>query len=128
MGAVSALWSSFALNGYIGKRTWRNVIEDEGNPILGTLVHHAVPFLVVNLVSLSNFELVRSAIDREPHSWVRRNRHMNAVTAMERLVHVTMGLDFPAGNKLGRHCTDNLAARRIVFLDDFLHEWQSDMR
>ena len=47
---------------------WRNVVEYEGDPILGSLVHYAVLFLVVYLVSLPDFELVRSAIDREPDS------------------------------------------------------------
>ena len=48
--------------------TWRNVVEYEGDAILGALVRYAVLFLVVYLVSLPDFELVRSAIDREPDS------------------------------------------------------------
>ena len=71
-----ALGSSFSLAGHVRKRTWRNVVEYECDPILGSLVSHAVLFLVVNLVSLPDFQLVRSAIDREPDFWIGRNRHV----------------------------------------------------
>ena len=128
MGDVSALRPFLSLAGYIGKWAWWNVVEYEGDPILGSLVHYAVLFLVVYLVSLPDFELVRSAIDRETDSWICRNRHMDTVPAMKRLVHVSMRLDFPAGQKLGRHCTNDLAARRIVFFYDFLHDRHSDVR
>ncbi len=71
-------------------RTWRDVVEYEGDAILAALVRYAVLFLVVYLVSLPDFELVRSAIDRKPDSWIRGNRHMDAVPTMKRFVHVTM--------------------------------------
>ncbi len=125
---MSTLRRSDSLLAYIGKRTWRNVVEYEGDPIFGSFVHNAVLFLVVYLISLPDFELVRSAIDCEPDSWIRRNRHMDTVPTMKRFVHVTMRLDFPAGQKLGRHCTNDLAAHRIVLFDDFLNDRHSDVR
>ena len=89
---MSALRPFLSPARYIGKRAWRKVVEYEGDPILGSLVHYAVLFLVVYLVSLPDFELVRSAIDRETDSWIRRNRHMDTVPAMKLIVHVSIRL------------------------------------
>ena len=72
-------------------------------------VDHAVLFLVVYFVGLPDFELVRPAIDREPDFWIRRNRYMDTVRTMKRLVHVTMRLDIPARLKPGCHRTDDFA-------------------
>jgi len=125
---ASALRPFLSLAGHIGKRTRRNVVEYEGDPILGSLVHYAVLFLVVYLVSLPDFELVRFAVDCEPDSWIRCYRHMDTVPTMKRCVYITMRLDFSAGQKLGRHCTNYLAACRIVLFYDFLHDRYSDVR
>ena len=111
-----------------GRGDRRNVVENEGDPILGALVYYAVLFLVVYLVCLPDFELVRSAVDREPDSWIRRNWHMDTVRNMKRLVNVTMRFDILAGPEPGRYRTNDLAAGRIVFLDNFLHDRHSDFR
>jgi len=42
-------------NSQLGKRIWRNVIEYEGDLVLGSPVNHAVLSLVVYLVRLSDF-------------------------------------------------------------------------
>ncbi len=74
---------SYRLAGFIGKRAWRHVIEYEGDAILDSLVDYAVLFLIVYLVRLPDFELVRSAIDREPDFWIRRNGHVDTVRTMK---------------------------------------------
>ena len=66
-----------------GELIRRNVIEDEGDPILGAFVHHAVVFLIVNLIRAADLEFVRPAIDHEAHTVIRRNRHVDAMTAMK---------------------------------------------
>jgi len=61
-----------------------NIVKNESYPIFDALIHHAVSFLIVNLISMPNQKAVRAAINHEPHARIGRNGHMDSVTHMKR--------------------------------------------
>ena len=67
-----------------------NVIEDKCNTILGALVHHRMCFLIIEFVSLADFELVWLTVNHESNSWIRRYRNMDSMSAMKGRVAVDM--------------------------------------
>jgi len=69
---------------------WRDIIEDKCNTVFFTLIHHAVSFLIIDLISLSRFQLVRSAIDHEPDPPIGRDRDVYPVTLVKRWVCIHM--------------------------------------
>ena len=70
---------------------WREVVEDEGDPVFASAVHHAVVFLIVNLVSVTHFESMRTAIDHESDARVGGDGDMNPVSVSESLMGIAMG-------------------------------------
>ncbi len=62
---------------------WREVIENEGDPIVGAFVHHAMVFLIIDLVSLPHLQAVRPAIDHEPYARVSFYGYVDSVPAMK---------------------------------------------
>ena len=53
--AARLIRDSSVTGGYIGKRSWWDVVEYESDPILSSLVSHTVLLLVVYFVSPTDF-------------------------------------------------------------------------
>lgn len=47
---------------------WRNIVENESDPVLGAFIHHAVGLLIVDLVCEAHLKTVWPAINHEPNS------------------------------------------------------------
>ena len=71
----------------------RDVIENKVDPPLVTLVHHAVLFLIVDLIDIADRHFLRSAIDHEAHSRIGVNGNMYAMTVVKRGMLVVVRLD-----------------------------------
>ena len=62
---------------------WGNVVEDKVDASFAALIHHAVLFLVVDLIDVANGHLLWPAVDHEAHPRVSVNRYVDAVTKVE---------------------------------------------
>ena len=111
-----------SLRGLYGERSGWHVIENKGDSIRVALVHHAVFSLVVEFVHLANFELVGAAINHEAYARIRRDWHMNSVTAVKRWVLIDMRFDVAASQQFCSHRPNDRAARRIVLAKNLVHQ------
>jgi hypothetical protein len=100
---------------------WRHVVEDKSDPVFGTLVHHAVVFLVIDFIGLANLQLVRPAIDHETDPGIGGNWDVDPVAPVERRVRIHMRLDLAANQQLGRHGPDDAATRWVTPTNDIVH-------
>lgn len=98
------------------------VVEDKGNPVFAACVHHAVVFLVVDLVSMADFEAMWFSIDHETHAGIGCDRHMDAVAVDEGSMAVAVWCDNATGFELGGHGANDRATGWIVFLEDTMHQ------
>lgn len=83
--------------------------------------------LVIKLVNFPDLELIGTSVDHESDPRVRRNRNVNAVTAMKRRVFVDVRIDATPGQQFCRHRADYRAAFRVVLVDDLVHQRYGDI-
>ena len=62
---------------------WWDVIEDKVDPPLAPVVHHAVLFLVVDFIDVTNGHLLWSSVDHEAYPGVGIDGDVDAVTKVE---------------------------------------------
>ena len=77
----------------------RDVVENKVDTPLVTLVHHAVLFLIVDLIDIADRHFLRSAIDHEAHSGICVNGNMDAMTVVKRGMLVVVRLDDTPASK-----------------------------
>lgn len=114
------MWSSGPDSAlYLG---WRNVVKDNVNSPLVTLIHHTVLLLVVDFVDVSDGHFSWAPINHEPNPWVAINRNMDAVSVVKRRVLVCVGLDNATRFESCRHSPNNGAAGGVMVLQNFVHQ------
>ena len=60
-----------------------NVIENKIDSTFIPFVHHAMLFLVVNFVDVTDGHALGAAVDHEPHSGIGIDRYVDAMAIME---------------------------------------------
>ena len=68
----------------------RHIVKDKGNSVVLTFIHHAVLFLIIDLVSLAHFKAIGFAINHKAHSGIGGNGNMDAMPGMKRGMFIKM--------------------------------------
>ena len=90
-----------SLGGLYSEWSGGHVVENKGDAVLTTFVHHTVFSLIVEFVHLANLELVGATINHEAHARIRGDRDMNPMPAMKRWVVIDMWFDITASQQFG---------------------------
>ena len=80
-----------------------HVVEDEMDAVARALVGDAVRLAVVDFVHAPDFEMMRTAIDREADPRVGRDRHVDAMAAGKGRVRVVVRVDARPGRHAGHY-------------------------
>ena len=75
----------------------RDVIKYECDPVFVALVHHTVRFLIVDLVSFTDFEAVWPTVNHESHTRISAYRHMDSVAMAKGRVSIVVRIDLATG-------------------------------
>lgn len=97
------------------------VIEYKANAIFITAIDDPMRFLVVDFVSLADFHTIGTTVNHKANLVVGRNRYVDTMALVKRLMMIRMRGDGLASREFGGHRADDGAPGGIYSTYDLVH-------